>query len=504
MSCVLDRESGRRFLMGMAMIRHAHVALVLCAMAALGGAGIAVPDVRAAVARGQERSPRAGDRKEGGDSLPDGALRRLGELRFNHGTELNRVDFALGGKALLSAGRDGVIRVWDVKSGAERYAIAKGQLHFYSSALSHDGASLMTRDDDGVFRLWDLESGRELRQWQPPEANGRVDLMAFSHDAKTVATVGLNDKACSLWNVTRNEPTRRLVGIELSICDIAFSPDGKTIATAAASGIARGGVFAGALPAPDQDSERVSIRLWDVDNGVRPVHDLAISSDGKLLLSGSLDGSVRLRDLASDTARELLEDVRRQGRRASGLAFASDARFMTASGRILDVITGRQIAMLHIDSDGGDFAPWSSSSVLFTPDAKSIISWMERDVCVWESSTGKILRRIAGSRLKALWSDLAADDAPRANRASWTMAALAERAVPFLAEHLRPIGADDADKDTSLGLIASGETLRRLRAIAVLERAGTADANRILERLASGLPGARETRDAKASLRRME
>jgi WD40 repeat protein len=325
--------------------------------------------------------------------------------------------------------------------------------------------------------------------------------------------------------------------------------------------------------------------------------------------------------------------------RASGLAFSADGQSMTASGRILEVRTGRQFATLKTDSERV-FGPWASGSVLFTPDAKSIVSWINQDVCVWETSTGKILRRIVAPQLifsmaiapdgrfvagalreghsirlwhlasgrkvaelhgpadvsptlafspdgrflaagsgdytrstersvrlcelasgrevrrfeghragvtkvaflpngrslvsssadatvvvwdvtglgrerplrdgagspadvKALWSDLAGDDAPKANRAIWTMAALVERAVPFLAERLRPIGADDADKDTSLGPIASGETLRRLRAIAVLERAGTADAKRILERLASGLEGARETRDAKASLRRL-
>jgi hypothetical protein len=58
--------------------------------------------------------------------------------------------------------------------------------------------------------------------------------------------------------------------------------------------------------------------------------------------------------------------------------------------------------------------------------------------------------------------------------------------------------------DTEVRPITSGETLRRLRAISVLEKIGTPEARRVLEQLASGLEGARETHDAKATIRRLE
>jgi hypothetical protein len=55
-----------------------------------------------------------------------------------------------------------------------------------------------------------------------------------------------------------------------------------------------------------------------------------------------------------------------------------------------------------------------------------------------------------------------------------------------------------------VGPIAKGETLRRLRGVAVLEKIGTPAARRVLERLASGFERARETTDAKASLLRLK
>ena len=93
--------------------------------------------------------------------------------------------------------------------------------------------------------------------------------------------------------------------------------------------------------------------------------------------------------------------------------------------------------------------------------------------------------------LDRLWTDLAGDDAARAYRAIWDLVAALERVVLFLADRLKPVTWDDPDKDTSLGPIAKGEMLRRLRAIAVLEKIGTPESRLPLERLASGLEGAR-------------
>ena len=51
-----------------------------------------------------------------GDPLPEGAVSRLGTVRFNHGGWLDSLFFAPGGKTLISAG-SGKIRIWDAASG---------------------------------------------------------------------------------------------------------------------------------------------------------------------------------------------------------------------------------------------------------------------------------------------------------------------------------------------------------------------------------------------------
>ena len=285
------------------------------------------------------------------------------------------------------------------------------------------------------------EKGKEFSPWSPA-------TVAFTRD--TTGLIWTDGTAIRLWDLAsgRSRPIARPASTEIAA--IVPSPDGRFVAAGVGS----------------------VIRVWHIDSGREVVQisghgedslTLAFSPDGRLLASGSggfrsgKDCSVRVWELAS--ARE----VRRfNGHRAgiTAVAFFPD---------------GRRIA--------------SSSS-----DATAM---------VWDLSRPKGAP-LAPLELDALWGDLADGDAGTAYRSIWTLTAVPDRTVTFLSERLKPISSDDPAKDTSLGPVATGETLRRLRAIAVLEKIGTLEAHRVLERLATGLDGARETRDARAALRRLE
>ena len=124
----------------------------------------------------------------------------------------------------------------------------------------------------------------------PPQRPSRpVNSVAFSPDGKTLAS-GANDDTTQLWEIANRQP----IGLPLingqagAVFSVAFSPDGKTLATGDADG---------------------TVHLWDARTRHQiggpltghggSVTSVAFSPDGKTLASGSSDLTVRLWNMAT-------------------------------------------------------------------------------------------------------------------------------------------------------------------------------------------------------------
>jgi len=472
--------------------------------------------------------------------------------------------FSPDGKALASCGAETVIRLWDVGSRRELHASDAPHSAIRSLAISPDGRSLTTGGYDGTILEWDLTTGRQRRLIG--RCTSVVADLAFTPDGKGLVT-GSFDETCRLWEVASGKELRRYDIVRGWISHVAIAPDGRSLSAGSkvvdlATGRlqttlrdSRGNELAAFVPrlfTPDGEGvvvkTRDGVQLHDMSNGqllaqlAQPAHSnywIALSPDGRFLATGGGTGfddqnreedyPIQLWELASgqeaaqlgghrgptDGRRSQVPPRARPRRRVSyadALAFSQDGRWLV-SGR-----TRRD------QSDGGyPLRLWDLPSLVpryrlqghrnaiteiaFSPDGRWLASASEdATVLVWDIA--RLVERRgavppAPLDLNRLWVELD-NDAARAYRAIWTLAAGPERVVPFLADRLKPIGRNDPEKDTTLGPLATGETLRRLRAIAVLEKIGTPEARRVLERLASGLDGARETRDAKATLRRLD
>ena len=221
-------------------------------------------------------------------------------------SDLYSIAFSPDSRTLAAGARDGIIPLWDVKTGQ-----LLRELHGLSDVrdvravgFSRDGKVLATGDYDNkqslpVIRLWDAATGKELRRIE-----GRfhgIESLAFSADGKTVITSG-SDNIIRLWDVaTGTEQAPR--GNQGYVGDVTLSPDGRTLAYV----------------------NRESIRLLDLATGEEigslPTSfalSLAFSPDGTMLASGTHENAIFLWDVGTRKLRGKLEGDKQNAGLANG------------------------------------------------------------------------------------------------------------------------------------------------------------------------------------------
>jgi WD40 repeat protein len=251
------------------------------------------------------------------------------ELREIAGSDgqVRDLAFAPAGNVLAAAYADGMIRLWDPRTGRELGVPLRGhQGPVFSIAFNATGTQLVSGGWDGTVRLWNLKSHTEVGTTMQGDL-GAIYSVAFSPDGREIAAGGSN-RAIGLWNAQTQTPLAPpLIAQDDAVFTVAFSPDGHLLASGGADDTihiwnieARPYVSVHTLTgdsnyirsvafSPDgstlaSGSTDNTIRLWDVKTGTQlggplkvdtgSVESVAFSHDGRYIVSGSKDGTVRL------------------------------------------------------------------------------------------------------------------------------------------------------------------------------------------------------------------
>ena len=240
------------------------------------------------------------------------------------------LEYNTAGDQLVSAGSDGTLQLWQVKdsqSGRQSSSQTKrlqvintNQGWVYEVHFSPDGQQLVSRGRDGSIKLWDLK-GQLLAQFTGHQ--GAIYAVKFSPNGQIIATRG-RDSTVRLWDLEGN-PLAGLRNHQGEIYDMGFLPSGEQVVTAGADGTVRfwtlngqpltvlqkhGGEVYSVAISPDgaliaTASADRSIRLWDTEGTLLQtftghedaVWEVKFSADAQTLVSRSSDGTVRLWDL---------------------------------------------------------------------------------------------------------------------------------------------------------------------------------------------------------------
>ena len=290
---------------------------------------------------------------------------------------MRSVRFTPDGKTLASASDDGTIRLIDCSAAYSGASPPEQPGIVTSISFSSDSEFLATSNDKNEGRLWSVLAGDSMA-FPPNQSDQGVCCMAFSPIGGTLA-IGRSDGTVNLVDPITGKQRIDIACPQAVLRSLIFSPDGEMMAGCFSNG---------------------EIKVWDTRIGkelhsMNTGHDydhrsIAFSPDGKTLASQKEDIVNRL----DVTTYQLSVLGNRRPREISCIAYAPDGQRLAIGWskqiEFWDTATDQQTAILL--GQGGDIR-----SLAFAPDGRTVASGSNvGEVRLWDMATKQELFSLAG------------------------------------------------------------------------------------------------------------
>jgi eukaryotic-like serine/threonine-protein kinase len=300
------------------------------------------------------------------------------------------VAFSPGGQRLAS--NDGVaVKVWDVVKDPTglvgKFAPRDRLLLTYEKsakgasdlAFSPDGKRIAGVSSDNTFTVWDATTGRAIAMRKGPAAR-LGDCIALSADWKWVANGSIGN-TFTVWDATTGGTIRTFKGHKAQIDSLAFSPDGKLIAS----------------------SDETAVKIWDLATGnevcalrgrADGIHPLVFSPDGKQVAGAGSDNGLAIWDAM--TGEQTLRLTGHAGR-VESVAFSPGGKQVVSAGndgtlRVWEATSNRETParQAHVEA---------ARCVACSRDGKKIVvAGSDRTLKLRDTTSGRDLLTLKGAK----------------------------------------------------------------------------------------------------------
>ncbi|MBF0338749.1 MAG: hypothetical protein HQL05_13085 [Nitrospirae bacterium] len=330
------------------------------------------------------------------------------------------------GKYALSASFDNTLKLWDIASGNELRTFTGHSKEVRSVAITPDGKYALSASGDATLKMWEIDSGREIKTFK-----GAFPPVVISSDGK-YALSGGDKKHLRLWNIATGRDVGTFIEPSNPVSALALSPNGKHVLSESYGtplrlwDIATGKDIrtfngysgqAGMSAHGDEGySEQVgsaaisadgryvvsggwdkTLKLWDISHGMEmkafkghtsAVTSVAISPDGKYALSGSWDNTLGLWDITTATKTATFKG---HNSHVSSVTIFPNGKYALSGSwdktlRLWDISTGKELRLFT-----GHSEPVTSLSISHDNKYALSGSW-DKTLKLWNTTSGKMLR----------------------------------------------------------------------------------------------------------------
>ena len=228
-----------------------------------------------------------------------------------HNADIRALVFNGAGSQLASASSDFTVRLWDFDIVLQARDFIGHDGPAWTSAFSPDGTRLVSASADKSIKIWDVAGGTVVKTLTGHQ--GSVTCAQYSPDGLLIASGG-GDKNVVLWDAKSGDKVKTLAGHDGAITALDFSPTGKFLVSGGAD---------------------KKVKIWSLDKGKdieidipSVVGSLAVRHDGQQIAVGSIDQMIRL----FDPEGKALTKWSAHGIAVTGLSYSPDGQSLASCG----------------------------------------------------------------------------------------------------------------------------------------------------------------------------